>query len=86
MAALLIELGVKRGDRVGLFLDKSIEAVVGIYGALKSGAAYVPLDPRAPAARLTYIARDCDLRVVVSSARGRRLSADGSPKVRRWRR
>ena len=68
MAALLLELGVSKGDRVGLFLDKSIESVVGIYGALKCGAAYVPLDPRAPAARLAYIARDCDLRVVVSSA------------------
>lgn len=67
MAALLLELGVNRGDRVGLFLDKSIESVIGIYAALKSGCAYVPLDARAPAARLAYIARDCDLRVVVSS-------------------
>src|SRR5207244_2942938 len=68
MAALLRESGVERGDRVGLFLDKSIEAVVGIYGALKCGAAYVPLDPRAPSARLAYIAGDCGLRVLVSSA------------------
>ncbi|MGH2597666.1 MAG: amino acid adenylation domain-containing protein [Actinomycetota bacterium] len=68
MAALLFEVGVERGDRVGLFLDKSIECIVGIYGALKCGAAYVPLDPRAPSARLAYIAGDCGLRVLVSNA------------------
>jgi len=50
--------GLGPGHRVGLFLDKSLEAVMGIYGIAKSGAAYVPLDPRAPAARVAYIAAD----------------------------
>ena len=57
-----------RGDRVGLYLDKSLEAVVGIYGILKCGGAYVPLDPSAPTRRLGYIASDCGLRVLISSA------------------
>jgi amino acid adenylation domain-containing protein len=68
IANLLVDLGVSKGDRVGLYLDKSLESVVGIYGILKCGAAYVPLDPRAPTARLAYIAADCDLRVLVSGA------------------
>ena len=66
LAGLLRDLNISTGDRVGLFLDKSLEAVVGIYAVLKCGAAYVPLDPRAPAARLAYIAADCDLRVLIS--------------------
>jgi amino acid adenylation domain-containing protein len=66
VAHLLIDLGVKRGDRVGLYLDKSIEAIVGLYGVLKAGAAYVPLDPKAPPARLGLIAADCGLRWLVS--------------------
>jgi amino acid adenylation domain-containing protein len=66
VANLLREVGVSRGDRVGLYLDKSLEAVVGIYGILKCGAAYAPLDPRAPIQRLAYIARDCGLRVLIS--------------------
>jgi amino acid adenylation domain-containing protein len=66
LANLLREIGVSRGDRVGLFLDKSLEAVVGIYGILKCGAAYVPLDPRAPVQRLAYIAGDCGIRVLIS--------------------
>jgi amino acid adenylation domain-containing protein len=68
VARLLLELGVERGDRVGLYLDKSIEAVVGLYGALKAGAAYVPLDPAAPVARLGYIAGNCGLRVLLTGA------------------
>jgi len=66
MANLLASLGVSRGDRVGLYLDKSLESITGIYGIMKAGAAYVPLDPRAPAARLAYIAADCDLKVLIS--------------------
>ena len=68
LANLLREVGVARGDRVGLYLDKSLEAVVGIYGILKCGGAYVPLDPSAPTRRLGYIAGDCGLRVLISSA------------------
>jgi L-proline---[L-prolyl-carrier protein] ligase len=66
VANVLLGLGVRRGDRVGLYLNKSTEAVVGIYGILKAGAAYVPLDPQAPPARLGYIARDAGISVLVS--------------------
>jgi amino acid adenylation domain-containing protein len=66
LANLLIELGVRRGERVGVYLDKSIESVVAIYATLKAGGAYVPLDPQAPPTRLGYIARDASVRVLVS--------------------
>ena len=66
LSGALAELGVRRGDRVCLYLEKSIESVVGIYAVLKAGAAYVPLDPQAPAARLSYIARDAGARVLLS--------------------
>jgi amino acid adenylation domain-containing protein len=66
LANLLLELGISRGDRVGLYLDKSLESLVGIYGILKAGAVYVPLDPNAPCARLAYIAANCDIRCMVT--------------------
>ena len=44
LAHTLVELGVARGDRVGLYLDKSLESIVAIHAVLKVGAAYVPLD------------------------------------------
>ena len=66
LARLLLEVGVRRGDRVGLYLKKSPEAVVGIYGILKAGGVYVPLDPQAPPARLGYIAADCELKCLLT--------------------
>jgi non-ribosomal peptide synthetase component F len=74
---------VRPGDRVGLFLEKSAEAVVAIYGTLKAGATYVPLDEQAPAARLAYILRDAGVRCLVTSAARARdwepLRAAGAP-------
>src|SRR5690606_19139076 len=45
----LVAMGVRPSDRVGFYLRKSIDAVAGIFGAMKAGAAYVPVDPNAPA-------------------------------------
>jgi amino acid adenylation domain-containing protein len=61
----LTALGVRPGDRVGLCLRKSIDAVATLYGALKCGAAYVPTDPLAPASRNAYILNDCAVTVAV---------------------
>jgi amino acid adenylation domain-containing protein len=66
VAHLLQELGVSKGDRVGLYLNKSLESIVGIYGILKAGAAYVPFDAQAPLARLAYIAGNCGIRVMLT--------------------
>jgi amino acid adenylation domain-containing protein len=68
LAHLLVDSGVRRGDRVGIFREKSVAAIAAVYAVLKAGAAYVPLDPHAPPARLAYIARDCDLRVLFTGA------------------
>jgi len=66
LANLLVALGVGRGDRVALCLTKSIESIVTVYGIMKAGAAYVPLDPNAPEARLATVATDCDTRWIVT--------------------
>jgi amino acid adenylation domain-containing protein len=64
----LAALGVKRGDRVGIYMHKSIDALAVIFGTLKAGAAYVPVDPGAPASRGAYIMANCDVKVVVIGA------------------
>jgi amino acid adenylation domain-containing protein len=83
LSHLLVAAGVRRGDRVGVHAEKSLEAVVGLYGAMKAGAAYVPLDPAAPAARLGFIAADCGIRVLCSpsgqSGSWAGLVAEGAP-------
>ena len=83
LAHLLAAHGVRHGDRVGLYLEKSLEAVVGIYAILKAGATYVPLDPAAPPARLGAIARDAGLRCLVTGTekadQWESLVAEGAP-------
>jgi amino acid adenylation domain-containing protein len=60
-ANVLFEQGVKRGDRVGVYMNKSLESAVAIYGIMKAGAAYVPLDPFAPVSRIAYVINDCGI-------------------------
>lgn len=67
LAQRLIAAGVKRGDRVGIYLPKSLESAIALYGIMAAGAAYVPLDPLLPPARLAYIIRDCGLRHLISA-------------------
>lgn len=74
LAQLLRRLGVSEGDRVGIYLEKSMEAVLAIYAVLKAGGVYVPLDPKAPPARLGYITGDCGVRVLLT----------GKEKAERW--
>jgi non-ribosomal peptide synthetase component F len=66
VARALLRLGVAPGDRVGVLASKSAAAVIGVYGALKAGACYVPLDPKAPAGRLSHIVRDSGAAVIVA--------------------
>lgn len=66
LAAQLVSLGVEAGDRVAVFIDRSVELLVGILGILKSGAAYVPLDPGWPPEHLAFVMGDADVKVVVT--------------------
>src|SRR3979490_1519739 len=55
IAGYLRRHGVRRGDRVGLFSQRSVDAVAALLGILKAGAAYVPFDPAHPATPLRLI-------------------------------
>jgi len=61
----LAHWGVRRGDRVGIYATKSADGVAAMYGILKAGAAYVPVDPHAPATRNAFILHDCQVKAVI---------------------
>ncbi|MET7699934.1 amino acid adenylation domain-containing protein [Streptomyces sp. NPDC005485] len=65
-AGLLAGHGVRHGDTVGVYLERSAELVVTVLGILKAGAAYVILDPGFPAARLRAMAADAAVGAVVA--------------------
>jgi amino acid adenylation domain-containing protein len=66
LAQILKDRGVSRGDRVGIYMNKSLESAVSIYGIMHAGAAYVPLDPHAPPTRLAYVINDCGIKHLIS--------------------
>ena len=51
LAQVLLDQGVQRGDRVGIFMHKCLEMPLAVYAIMRAGAAFVPLDATAPAAR-----------------------------------
>lgn len=62
----LRKLGVGREVKVGICVERSLEAVAGLAGILKAGGAFVPLDPEYPAERLRYMIADLDVQVLVT--------------------
>ncbi|MDP9412422.1 MAG: AMP-binding protein [Actinomycetota bacterium] len=65
LAAALVEAGVAKGDRVGVLVEKSWEAIVSMLAASRIGAAYVNVNPLFKAPQVEYLAQDCDIRVVI---------------------
>ncbi|MFC7384584.1 amino acid adenylation domain-containing protein [Sphaerisporangium rhizosphaerae] len=66
LAERLRAAGAARGSLVGVHLDRSAEMVVALLAVMKAGAAYVPLDPAFPPARVAYVLADCGATVVVT--------------------
>jgi len=90
LAHYLRSIGVCRDAAVGLYLERSPAMVVAALAILRAGGAYVPLDPAQPAARLAFMLRDSNARVVVSTATRResrpspRASRSTSRSRRTW--
>ena len=75
VAGLLRSRGIGRGDRVGIYLDRSTDMVAASLGVQTVGAAYVPLDPAFPVDRLRFMAEDAGLALVFGGSRFESLGA-----------
>jgi len=77
LAHALIAQGAGPESLIGLYLDRSFELVISLLAVLKSGAAYLPLDPEHPAARIAAMLDDATpLRVITTAALADNLPAD----------
>ncbi|MEM1206775.1 MAG: amino acid adenylation domain-containing protein [Acidobacteriota bacterium] len=66
LARLLVDDGVRRGDRVGIFMPRCVDSALAVHGILRAGAAFVPLDPLVPPEALRRLLEDCGIRHVVT--------------------
>jgi amino acid adenylation domain-containing protein len=69
LAHYLQDLGVGPDVLVGVFMERSIEMVVALYGIIKAGGAYVPLDPEYPSERVAFMLEDTQVPVVLTQGR-----------------
>ncbi|REC50204.1 non-ribosomal peptide synthetase family protein [Chryseobacterium pennipullorum] len=69
LAQALLSKGIKEGKFVPVWFDRSLEWVIAILGVLKTGAAYVPVDPTYPAKRVEYIVSDTGASVILTNNR-----------------
>jgi amino acid adenylation domain-containing protein len=75
IAGFLADHGVAPGDRVGIVLPKDTAALTALFGVMKAGAAYVPVDWTAPVERIRTILSDCQIRAVFLDRRCSGLNA-----------
>src|SRR3712207_2193662 len=80
LGAALIDAGVGKGDRVGVLVEKSWEAIVAMLAASRIGAAYVNVNPLFKAPQIEYLAQDCDIRVMIGDTQ--KLDELGAGTVR----
>jgi amino acid adenylation domain-containing protein len=81
VAHLLKRLGARPEELIAICTERSAPMVVGALGCLKAGAAYLPLDPTYPAARLAYILKDSQARIIVAEPSTRDHLPDDGQKV-----
>ena len=69
IARHLVECGVTPDTLVGIYLERSMEMIIGLVAILKAGGAYVPLDPMYPQARLKWMLEDTQVAIVITKKR-----------------
>lgn len=69
VAGALTGAGVGRGDRVIVFMDNCVEAVIGIFAALKAGAVFSPVNPSTKADKLAFILNNCRASAIITQDR-----------------
>lgn len=67
IANLLLSHGIKEGKYVPVWLDRSLEWIVAVLGVIKTGAAYVPIDPAYPAKRVEFILSDTAADIIITN-------------------
>ncbi len=78
-ASGLLGLGLLRGERVAIYLEKRFETVIASFGAPSGGGVFVPVNPLLKPEQVAFILQDCNVRVLLTSPDRLALLADALP-------
>ena len=76
VGAGLRRIGLRRGDRVAVYLDKRVETVPALFGTSAAGGVFVPVNPLLRARQVGHILADCTVRVLITTAQRLELLGD----------
>lgn len=74
VAQALLQAGVQRGDRVAVYLQNSVEAVISIFGTLKAGGTFVYINHTTKQDKLRYVLQNCRARILIAERRSPAIS------------
>ena len=80
IAKIMLDRGVKRGDKIGICLLRSVDLVASIFACFKVGATYIPLDPIYPAERINQIIEDAQPSYVITLEALKKIYLDSAPE------
>ncbi|HLP57317.1 MAG TPA: amino acid adenylation domain-containing protein, partial [Candidatus Deferrimicrobium sp.] len=83
LAELLIEKNVLPDTTIGIMMERSIEMIIAIMSILKSGGAYLPIDPEYPQERIDYMLKDSNAKVLIDKSEARTSKYKTNPNVQK---
>lgn len=81
LACELLRRGISKGARVGIHMNRGIPSIIAACAILKTGAAYVPIDPLAPLGRIQYIITKCSITTLVTFEKRLAIIAQAFPET-----
>lgn len=66
LAYFLRDSGIRKGDRIGIYLNNSVESVLALYGITMAGGVFVFINPQTKAEKLKYIIGDCEIKILIT--------------------
>ena len=73
LAGFLLQQGAQKGDRIGVFMPRCVETSVAVYGILKAGCIFVPIDPNLSAGGVATLVNDCEIRLLLTHQKKSRV-------------
>jgi long-chain acyl-CoA synthetase len=68
LAFHLVRVGIIKGDRIAIYMNNSWQSMISIYGITLAGGVFLVINPQTKAAKLNYILKDCDAKIIVSES------------------